>query len=139
MFWEAKLSTNPEARAKGDTDPKVKEQLEKYRDWFSDKRQSEVIAAYRNACKLLVQFHRLTKNEAPLSNAITAVAADEGDLWIDPTVRLVIDDRGFGKDGKPAPLSPSFQANGHEDKLRKAGTTLQVIRPGDSLRLPMRA
>ncbi len=136
VFWEAKLSTNPEARAKGEALPEVSRQLEKYRVWFSDERQSEVIAAYRNACKLLVQFHRLAKKEAPLAKTITAVAADDGGLSIDPAVRLVIDDRGLDKDGKPAPLSPTFLANGHEDKLRKAGTTLQVIRPGDSLRLP---
>lgn len=139
VFWEAKLSTNPEARAKGDAEPEVVRQLKKYRDWFSDARQSEVIAAYRNACTLYVQFHRLAKMDAPLAEAITAVAAGEGGLWVDPVVRLVIDDRGLDKKGNPASLSPSFLTNGHEAKLRDAGTPLQVIRPGDSLRLPVRA
>lgn len=139
VFWEAKLSTNPEARAKGEAEPEVVGQLQKYRDWFSDARQAEVIAAYRNACKLFVQFHRLAKASAPLAPAITAVAAGEGGLWVDPIVRLVIDDRGLDKNGKPASLSPSFLTNGHEAKLRDAGTPLQVIRPSDSLRLPVRA
>lgn len=139
VFWEAKLSTNPEARAKGEAEPEVVRQLKKYRDWFSDTRQAEVIAAYRNACKLYVQFHRLAKMDAPLGEAITAVAAGEGGLWVDPLVRLVIDDRGLDKKGNPASLSPSFLTNGHEAKLRDAGTPLQVIRPGDSLVLPVRA
>lgn len=139
VFWEAKLSTNPEARAKGEAEPEVVRQLKKYRDWFSDTRQAEVIAAYRNTCKIYVHFHRLAKTDAPLAKAITAVAVGEGDLWVDPIVRLAIDDQGLDKNGNPASLSPSFLTNGHEAKLRDAGTPLQVIRPGDSLRLPMRA
>lgn len=139
VFWEAKLSTNPEVRAKGHTEPKVLRQLQKYRDWFSDERQAEVIDAYRNACKLFVQFQNLSKRDTPLGKVITAVAAGEGGLWVDPNVRLVVDDRGLNKQGKPVSLSPSFLANGHEAKLRDAITPLHVIRPGDSLLLAVRA
>lgn len=145
VFWESKLSTNPEARAQGEAAPKVSRQLQTYKDWFIGDRPRQVVDAYRRACELFVQFHELAKSVnpdiAPLGEAIKAVAAGDGELWLDTKVRLVIDDRAFDEKGtvKASPLSPSFVGNGHEAKLRAAGTPLQMIRPNDSLLLPVLA
>lgn len=137
VFWEAKLSVNSEARAQGEATPKVVGQLQKYADWLGDApARQAVVAAYARTCALLVSLHELAQSVQPdiaqLSPAIRGVGAGTDHIVeLDPRIRLVIEDRTGEQQTKV--LSPSFAANGHEDKLVKSGIPLRVIRPGDSL------
>ena len=87
---------NPEARSTGI--PRViAHQRQNYLDWLAkDGAKESVLAAYREACCLLVKFHKLALEEGwpikELGDGIEAVAKNPALLTaVDNDVRLVID------------------------------------------------
>ncbi|PTR12062.1 hypothetical protein ACN9JG_21355 (plasmid) [Cereibacter azotoformans] len=129
VFWEAKLSRNDEAKSL--TEPQVFRQLEKYRTWLRD-HEADVIAAYQQTCRILVDFRERTMKSNPdigeLGSGIRAVA-DGAVLALDPTIRLLIDgrkDTGRFADRHLAPLKEETTAHlvqKDADLILPVGTT----------------
>ena len=122
VFWEAKMASNSEARAKGE--PKVIGQRDAYRSWLDHAAQDNkklVIDAYTAVCRDLVSIHeRIAQSPVghglpPLGQGIREVAAG-AQLTLDRDIRLIIADN-----------SASFEGNGHRQKLVEQGIFVQVI------------
>lgn len=121
VFWEAKMAKNPEARAKGDTTPKVVAQKDKYCLWLGAN-EDLVLSAYHQVCRDLVDIHRRV-SQSPLGVAMPELGegirqvADGKSLILDNKIRLVIG--GWDPNG-------SFEKNGHHKKL-VSHMTVQVV------------
>lgn len=122
VFWEAKMASNPDARAKAE--PKVITQRDAYRKWLNDAVQDNkrlVIEAYTAVCRDLVSIHeRIAQSPVghglpPLGQGIREIAAG-APLTLDRDVRLIIADN-----------SASFEGNGHRQKLVDKGIFVQVV------------
>ncbi|CAO4178344.1 hypothetical protein CLBKND_03192 [Methylorubrum aminovorans] len=86
-FYEAKLFTNGELRARN-FKPRVLQQLDRYRTYVSaPDRRAQVLAAYQEACALHVEFARM--QEATTSPLVAEVAAGAL-LEMDAEPRLII-------------------------------------------------
>lgn len=138
VFWEAKLSDNPETRVRSPEDPEVVGQLGKYKKWLEDPAHKRaVIDAYTEACRMLVALHDLADAAPPLGQAILAVGSGRAEIVdLDPQIRLVIrESRKEGAQGGKkvrAFRDPAFTQNGHAQKLEKKGIPLLLIGPGGS-------
>jgi hypothetical protein len=115
VFWEAKLVDDARARCRGDdVFPKVVEQLAQYTRWLRHADHRKLVAqAYRDTCRLLVEFRELAKCVNPeiekLGPGIVAAAASGAPpLLLDDEPRLLIDNRTG---------DASFKGNGHLKKL----------------------
>jgi hypothetical protein len=98
VLWEAKMSNNSELKKRGEKDPAVVEQVEKYKRYLEKKEHRKSIAdAYRNTCSLLVNLHAMTKDIPGLSDVIKSVdsgACKLSEESIDTKVRIVIGVKG---------------------------------------------
>ena len=126
VLWEAKMANNAEAKAKGDADPKTRQQHENYLAYFAKPGAvDDFIAATRVACSHLIKLRCLAEhagNKQTLGEGIMAVGKcpDESvHLTLDTNVRYIIDVRGD--------KSGAFTTNGHVDKLRAMGAHVQTI------------
>jgi hypothetical protein len=123
VFWEAKLVTNPSAVCRGDAPPKVVGQLAQYTHWLRHADHCNVVAvAYHNACRLMVEFHKMAKKfnsqiEELGQGIIAAATQDAPPLLVDAEPRLLIDDQT---------RNVPFIENGHLKKLRGEPYSLQV-------------
>ena len=122
--WEAKLVGDGRARCRGNKLPEVVDQLRHYSEWLSDSiRARSVAGAYQENCCLLVGLHKIARDIRPdieeLGPGIRAVAARNATTpSIDVKPRLLII---YDKDDK------SFRENGHFDKLKDDGWTVQIV------------
>ena len=123
VFWEAKLASNPQVRCNGDELPHVHRQLANYEAWIT-RHRDKVIAEYRSNCKILVKMQKhaqtIKPEMEPLGEGIVAVAGS-AQLDLDIRPRLIIDRQK---------ANPSFEK--HLEKLRRAGTHVQVVEQGGS-------
>ncbi|WP_394155838.1 hypothetical protein [Loktanella salsilacus] len=126
VLWEAKMANNDEAKAKGDADPKTRQQHQNYLAYFAKPGAvDDFIAATRVACINLVKLRYLAEhagNKQTLGEGIMAVGQDtvgKVHLTLDTNVRYIIDVRGD--------KSGAFTTNGHVDKLRAMGAHVQTI------------
>jgi hypothetical protein len=118
VFYEAKLFSNGTLRAKN-FQPKVLEQLGRYVKWLgSPGRAEEVVQAYRQACKLLIQLR--TMQSVAVHDLVVDASKDGSNLQIDPKPRLIV----FGY--KTAQLTNAWKR--HECAIKKAGFPL-IIEP----------
>ncbi|KQU17584.1 hypothetical protein ASG63_08720 [Methylobacterium sp. Leaf94] len=86
-FYEAKLFSNGELRART-FKPRVLQQLDRYRSYVSaPDRRAQVLAAYKEACALHVEFARM--RGATISPLVAEVTAG-GALEMDAEPRLII-------------------------------------------------
>jgi hypothetical protein len=117
VFYEAKLFSNQELR-NNDLKPRVLHQLRSYRDYVSAPgRRDEVIAAYRDACALLVEVGKMRGiAAAPLVQEVAAGL----DLTLDPNPRLLV----FGYQPEQVGTGSAWQR--HEDALRQEGISLHL-------------
>ena len=90
-FWEAKLYSNHELRAAGETDAPVVGQVRKYRELL-EKHPNEVVESYREVAKNLVEIGSWSSKRKP--SKLVEQVAKEGDVIMDPTpmVGLVVYD-----------------------------------------------
>jgi hypothetical protein len=122
--WEVKLVGDGRARCRGNKLPEVVDQLNHYTDWLSDSDRAKSVAeAYQENCRLFVGLHKIVRDIRPdieeLGPAIRAVAASNATApFIDVKPRLLII---YDKDDK------SFRENGHFDKLKDDGWTVQIV------------
>ncbi|MGH8094069.1 MAG: hypothetical protein ACREIF_11450 [Chthoniobacterales bacterium] len=136
VFWEAKLVDDSRARCQGDGQPEVVNQLERYTLWLDHEKHRELVAsAYQNACRLLVEFHKIAKRINPrienLGESIIAVGTPDAlPLCIDDKPRLLIDDRA---------ADVAFRENGHLKKLRDIGIHVQMVSGFGDMALETRA
>ena len=82
VFWEAKLADDPRVRRKGPGRPEVVDQLDQYSKWLGHADHAIAVAsAYQNACRLLVDFHKLARSVNPgiesLGSGIVAAAMQD--------------------------------------------------------------
>ena len=139
VFWEAKLAGDGRARCSGPVIPKLKpmvlKQLGDYTCWLRRENNSKVVALeYQNACRLLVDLHRIVKEMNPsieeLGAGIREVAADgAGPLVVDDVPRLLIDGRDFQSTETFIP---------HLKKLRETGLHVKLVRSHDQMILETR-
>ena len=121
MFWEAKLFTNPEVRAKGPASPKVVGHIEEYKKVLHA-RQSEVLSSYECVAKNLVEIGKMQGNVRILGPAIRAVGEGEKLRMSSANVGLVI--FGFDADQK----AKGGIGHKHFEKLKKELDELSVRR-----------
>lgn len=129
VLWEAKMANNKEAKAKGDADPKTKQQHQNYLAYFAKPGAvDDFIAATRVACENLMILQALAKYAGNahanlIGDGIKEIAEKKGQadiaLTLDTNVRYIIDVRGD--------KSGAFTANGHVEKLRAMGVHVQSI------------
>lgn len=120
------MVNNPEARAKGDTNPKVMDQQQRYHSWLNTaNHKSDVLKAYRNVCRDLVAIHEKVAKSTigadlpKLGQGILAVAEkSELLLGVDDKARLIIDNTSRDR---------SFEDNGHRAKLAGNGIHVRVV------------
>jgi len=132
-FWEAKFINDSRLRSR--TEPKVLKQIKDYEAFLDYSDHSErVQAAYRETCKLLVQFKSMAeRNGHPgvaLDEAIFEAAAGKSQVIIERPLRLVIlkdTENGGGGNWRQ-----------HESKLKEGGASFIVLDGGKPLdrRLP---
>lgn len=135
VFWEAKRVGDSRLRSR--SEPKVLGQFLKYTRWLSEKGHEELVAqAYQCNCRLLVALHAIAKQHQPglreLGPGIRFIAANSTPA-IDKKPRLLIDAR----DDKHR--YGSFVNNGHLEKLKKQGITIQLVRDDAQMGLESRA
>jgi hypothetical protein len=134
VFWEAKLVADGRARCRGKI-PKVCDQLGNYTKWLRYcNNKSLVQKAYQEACRILVDLHKIASRLNPdirqLGAGIQAVATDGAALpGIDDKPRLLIDDRKH---------DISFTKK-HLEKLRKADLHVQMVEGEDQMALRARS
>ena len=136
VFWEAKLVDDGRARCKGDSVPKVVEQLKQYTQWLrhGDHRE-RVIAEYQKNCFLLVKFRDLAAKLNPDieelgAGIVAAAASDASDLLLDDHPRLLIDNRT---------ANAPFMRDGHLDKLCDVcGLNVQMVSGLNDMTLEVR-
>lgn len=92
VFFEAKHFTNQELRTSGDADPKVIDQIERYKCLLKKNRHA-LIDSYRKVCCNLLCTQGLAK-KYPKRHKILKSIADGAKLCIDENPRLVV----FGYD-----------------------------------------
>jgi hypothetical protein len=94
VFYEAKLLSNPELRAR-DNVPKVLGQMNNYYRYVSQtERRQEILDAYKNACSVLMAIDDM---RGRVTNPLIKMVAKHGLSELDPKPRLVL----FGQvDGK---------------------------------------
>ena len=132
VFWEAKPVKSGDARCSGQGMPKVVRQLANYENWLRcDKKREDVVLAYGEACRLLVELHALAKQFNPAIEDLgpgirAATAPGAPPLQVAEKPRLLIDDRS---------KNAAFTNNGHLDKLRQAGLHVQMVRSPDQMKL----
>ena len=140
-FWEAKCANNSELRSKGEVDPKVRGQIDRYVKWMNrDGRLSEVQKAYRAAASVLSHLHGLT---APKGNADAEClvywealqATDAPQVIVQPG--LVIgnywpegSNEGIASE-RMRQCASTFEDNGHREKLENAGIRLHQVGPDE--------
>ena len=91
VFFEAKLFTNNELRAKGEVAPKVFSQLDQYRKFLSDPlNTASLISSYRQTCGNLVALDGVCNRYGPMLEVMKEIAANKVDLKINSVVRLVV-------------------------------------------------
>lgn len=112
VFWEAK--TISDGRLRSRLQPEVLSQIENYRNYInSGSHLADVIDAYRESCKLLIDLHKMAANVraiAPLDPLVHEAASSKIELGVDPTPRLVI------YDSAPATSAAWLE---HEAKLKE--------------------
>ena len=92
VFWEAKTLDDTRLRARGEAE--VIRQLNAYRDYLSDpERRENIRKAYKATCNYLVELNKMRPEKAELDKLIMNVAANEIELNVDISPRLII----FGK------------------------------------------
>jgi hypothetical protein len=95
IFYEAKLFTNQEIRAKGDAAPPVFEQIERYEKVLAGNRNT-VEHAYRTVCGNLAALLGVRDRYSATLDTMRRLADWEAPLRLDQSVRLVV--FGFGAD-----------------------------------------
>ena len=112
VFYEVKRFNNRTLRA-DKLSPKVLEQLGRYENWLTQEgREEQVTRAYREACRLLIEF-RTMQGTSPVHHLIEKASQFGSKLKVDPKVRLII--FGYGENR----LNKFW--NRHEKALRDAG------------------
>jgi hypothetical protein len=138
-FWEAKCANNSELRAKGESDPKVRGQIDRYVSWMnSDARLSEVQTAYRETASVFKDLHRLT---APMGSGkaqcLSYWAALEGTQTPQIVVKPGLVIGNYWPEGSNEGIASermrqcaiTFEANGHRKKLQDADIRLHQVGP----------
>jgi hypothetical protein len=110
-FYEAKLFTNKEVRAAGDTAPPVIEQLAGYRQLLNE-RSDQLLASYRRVCGNLAALDGVRERYAPLLDTMREIFAGKRSLSISDSVSLVV----FGFD---ADQRDGTKWEPHRGKLEK--------------------
>jgi len=111
VFYEAKLFSNKRALRAKNGQPTVLEQLDRYEAWLtSDNRIAEVIDAYRETCRLLVELREM--QGIPVDELIMEASIAGSNLQVDPRPRLIV----FGYDGSKS--DPHWLP--HQAVLRRA-------------------
>ncbi|WP_392339530.1 hypothetical protein [Moritella marina] len=117
VFWEAKLTTDGRCRSNSEN-PKVLEQLARYRDFLTDSdRQAELKKAYVVTCQVLLHVNQLAGK--PTDTLIEQIATGKSKLTIDSEPRLLLS--YSAKDDKRN-IWPR-----HEEKLRQHNIVMQVM------------
>jgi hypothetical protein len=134
VFWEAKRVGDSRLRSRGE--PEVLRQFLKYIRWLSIKGHEQLVAeAYHRNCSLLVALHAIAKRYQPglreLGPGIRFIASN-GTPAIDKEPRLLIDARDDQH------RYDSFLSNGHLEKLKKSGITIQLVRNEAQIELETR-
>lgn len=144
-FWEAKCANNKEVRAKGER-PHVMTQVDNYEKWMEQKgRIDEVQEAYKANATHLLELHQVFRKDDyhPCRRIWQALADTEVPVIIRKP-GLVIGNYWPG--GSPDEsgsqtmqrCAASFEANGHREKLQRAGLTVHEIGPDHAgLTLPV--
>lgn len=121
VFFEAKLFSNKELRAKGKQDPPVIGQIEKYKDLI-EKHMADIEKSYRRICQNLDELHGIPDGK----NKIVQSVLQRGvSFTISSLPKLVI--FGFDKDQK---MGQVWREN-HLIKLEEKLGTDRVLLKGD--------
>ncbi len=129
-FWEAKLYTNGELRASGDTDAPVVGQVRSYREWLAEHRD-DVVKSYRVVAQNLVDIGRWVAPQRNVGELVLRVA-EGAPFEIDksPMVGLLI----YGYDDAQ---KNSKYWKAHIGKLKQE-TSMPLLLKGDPKKMKLR-
>lgn len=119
-FYEAKLLSNAELRARIKAPP-VLRQMENYRSYVSQPaRRLEILDAYKNACAVLKAINDM---RGVATDPLIETASTRGLSELDPDPRLILFGQESGKAGNKAAWEK------HAQILRENGIVIEGLRP----------
>lgn len=125
VFYEAKHLGN-HASLRSNNTPAVLDQLRRYQRWINTAdRASEVAAAYRSTCRLLMNLDPMQNRE---THPFVREAADGAPLHVDRVPRLVV----FGD----AETQPTASWSKHKEVLANSEFPLHVVLQPEDFTLP---
>jgi hypothetical protein len=89
VFYEAKLFSNNQLRAKGDTRPPVAKQIDDYTKLLGE-HSDEITRSYRKVCGNLIDLNGVRDRYEASLNTMRRLAAEEIDLQVNASVWLAV-------------------------------------------------